>query len=126
MGLIKEIALFAGGTLFGSAGFKLLTSRDAKKAYVHATAAGLRVKDSVMATVEEVQENADDILASAKDLNLEREMREKKLPQLKRKQLKPKKCKMTPTNKYDHPSSAVSRCTESRRNGSFFIGISEE
>ncbi|MEE0229853.1 MAG: DUF6110 family protein [Peptococcaceae bacterium] len=76
MGLIKEIALFAGGTLFGSAGFKLLTSRDAKKAYVHATAAGLRVKDSVMATVEEVQENADDILASAKDLNLEREMRE--------------------------------------------------
>lgn len=76
MGLIKEIVLFAGGTLFGSAGFKLLTSRDAKKAYVHATAAGLRVKDSVMATVEEVQENADDILASAKDLNLEREMRE--------------------------------------------------
>ena len=31
MGLIKEIALFAGGTLFGSAGFKLLTSRDARK-----------------------------------------------------------------------------------------------
>ena len=42
---------------------------------MHATAAGLRVKDSVMATVEEIQENADDILASAKDLNLEREMR---------------------------------------------------
>ena len=30
MGLIKEIALFAGGTLFGSAGFKLLTSRYSK------------------------------------------------------------------------------------------------
>lgn len=76
MSLMKEIALFAGGTLFGSAGFKLLTSRDAKKAYVHMTAAGLRIRESVMATVDEVQENADDILAAAMDLNLEREARE--------------------------------------------------
>lgn len=76
MSFMKEIALFAGGTLFGSAGLKLLTSRDAKKAYMHMTAAGLRVKESVMATVDEVQENADDILAAAKDLNLEREARE--------------------------------------------------
>ena len=28
---IKKIALFAAGTLFGSAGFKLLSSKDAKK-----------------------------------------------------------------------------------------------
>ena len=52
---IKKIALFAAGTLFGSAGFKLLSSKDAKKAYTHITAAGLRMKDSVMETVTSVQ-----------------------------------------------------------------------
>ena len=48
---IKKIALFAAGTLFGSAGFKLLSSKDAKKVYTHATAAVLRAKDCVMETV---------------------------------------------------------------------------
>ena len=72
MSTISKIAYFVGGTLFGSAGIKLLTSKDAKKAYVHATAAGLRVKDCVMTTVDTVQENANDILASAQDLNDER------------------------------------------------------
>lgn len=73
---IKKIALFAAGTLFGSAGFKLLSSKDAKKAYVHVTAAGLRMKDSVMGTVTTVQENAADILASAKELNDDRAAKE--------------------------------------------------
>lgn len=66
-----KLALFAGGTLFGSFGIKLLSSKEAKKAYVHATAAGLRMKDSVMQSVTTVQENASDILASAKELNEE-------------------------------------------------------
>lgn len=66
-----KLALFAGGTLFGSFGIKLLSSKDAKKAYVHATAASLRMKDSVMQSVTTVQENASDILASAKELNEE-------------------------------------------------------
>lgn len=66
-----KLALFAGGTLFGSFGIKLLSSKDAKKAYVHATAVGLRMKDSVMQSVTTVQENASDILASAKELNEE-------------------------------------------------------
>ena len=57
-------------------GIKLLSSKDAKKAYVHATAAGLRMKDYVMETVTTVQENASDILASAKDLNEERAAKE--------------------------------------------------
>lgn len=69
MNLYSKLALFAGGALFGSFGVKLLSSKDAKKAYVHLTAAGLRVKDTVMETVTSVQENAADILASAKDLN---------------------------------------------------------
>ena len=65
----KDIALFVGGALFGSAGIKLLSSKDAKKVYTHATAAALRVKESVMTTVNTVQENAADILASAQDIN---------------------------------------------------------
>jgi hypothetical protein len=68
----KHLALFVGGALFGSAGLKLLSSKDAKKAYTHVTAAALRVKDYVMNTVTVVQENAADILASAKDINEQR------------------------------------------------------
>jgi hypothetical protein len=68
--------MFVGGVLFGSAGFKLLASKDAKKAYTHATAAALRVKDSMMETVTCVQENAADILASAKDINEQRTAQE--------------------------------------------------
>lgn len=64
-----KIAIFAGGALFGSAGVKLLTSKDAKKAYTHATAAALRVKDCVMETATQLQENCGDILADAKDIN---------------------------------------------------------
>lgn len=72
----ETLACFVGGTLFGSAGVKLLTSKDAKKAYTHITAAGLRMKDSVMETVTCVQENAADILASAKDINETRAAKE--------------------------------------------------
>ena len=68
----KGLALFAGGVLFGSAGFKLLSSRDAKKAYTHAAAAALRMKESLMESVTSVQENAADILASAKEINEQR------------------------------------------------------
>lgn len=66
---LKKCAIFASGVLFGSAGLKLLASKDAKKVYTHTTAAALRVKDSVMETVTRVQEEAGDILADAKDIN---------------------------------------------------------
>lgn len=68
----KHLALFVGGTLFGSAGLKLLTSDDAKKVYTHTTAAALRVKECAMTTVNKVQENAGDILAAAKEINEQR------------------------------------------------------
>ena len=67
-----KIALFVGGTLFGSAGIKLLTSKDAKKAYTQTTAAVLRCRDQVMRDVELVQENCADILADAEAINEER------------------------------------------------------
>lgn len=75
-GIYKKIALFVGGALFGSAGVKLLASKDAKKVYTHTTAAVLRMKESVMGTVGTVQENAADILASAKDINQQRQAQE--------------------------------------------------
>ena len=72
MNLYKGLALFAGGVLFGSAGIKLLSSKDAKKVYTHTTAAVLRMKNSVMETVTCVQENAADVLAAAKEINEQR------------------------------------------------------
>ena len=71
-----HLACFAGGALFGSVGLKLLASRDAKKAYTHLAAAWLRAQKSVMETVAAVQEEAADILAAAKDVNVEREAKE--------------------------------------------------
>ena len=76
MKIYSKLASFMGGALFGSVGIKLLSSKDAKKAYVHVAAAGLRMKDSVMQSVTTVQENASDILASAKELNEERAAKE--------------------------------------------------
>ena len=66
---MNKFAAFAGGVLFGTAGLKVLASRDAKKVYVHTTAAALRARDCVMATATNIKEGADDILAEAKLLN---------------------------------------------------------
>ena len=43
-----KTGLFAAGILFGTAGIKLLSSKDAKKVYTECTAAVLRAKDCVM------------------------------------------------------------------------------
>ena len=66
---MKKIGLFAAGVLFGTAGIKLLGSRDAKKIYAQTTAAALRAKEDVMKTVTTVREGADDIYAEAKAIN---------------------------------------------------------
>ena len=69
---MKNFGLFAAGVLFGTAGIKVLSSKDAKKVYTHTTAAVLRAKDSVMETVTNVRENAEDIYADAKAINQQR------------------------------------------------------
>ena len=66
---MKKLGLFAAGVLFGTAGIKLLGSKDAKKVYAHTTAAALRAKDCVMTKVTAVREGADDIYAEAKAIN---------------------------------------------------------
>ena len=66
---LKKLGLFAGGVLFGTAGIKLLSSKDAKKLYTNVTAAVLRAKECVMTTAIKIKENADDIYADAKQIN---------------------------------------------------------
>lgn len=68
---LKKIGCFIGGVLFGTAGVKVLSSKDAKKVYTNCTAA-LRAKDCVMKTATVIQENAEDILAEAQQINEKR------------------------------------------------------
>ena len=63
-----KIGLFAAGVLFGTAGIKVLSSKDAKKVYTETTAAALRAKECVMTTVTTIKENANDILTDAKEI----------------------------------------------------------
>ena len=58
---MKHLGLFAAGVLFGTAGLKILSSKDAKKVYSHTTAAVLRAKDCVMQAVTNVYADAKDI-----------------------------------------------------------------
>ena len=66
---MKHTGLFAAGVLFGTAGLKILGSKDARKVYAHTTAAVLRAKDSVMQTVTAIREGAEDVYADAKEIN---------------------------------------------------------
>ena len=73
-----KAALFLGGTLFGSVGLKILSSRDARVVYTHVTAATLRCKDEVMKHVDLVQDSCSDILEDAKQINEARAKEEAK------------------------------------------------
>ena len=66
---MKKIGLFAAGVLFGTAGLKILGSKDARKVYAHTTAAALRAKEDVLKTVTAVREGAEDVYADAKEIN---------------------------------------------------------
>ena len=72
----KKTGFFAAGVLFGTAGIKVLTSKDAKKLYTNCTAAVLRAKSCIMKTASTIQENAEDIYAEAQQINEEREAAE--------------------------------------------------
>lgn len=65
----KKTGIFAAGVLFGTAGIKILSGKDAKKVYTQCTAAVLRAKECVMKTVTSIQENAEDIYAEARQIN---------------------------------------------------------
>ena len=61
----KKIAFFVAGTLFGSAGLKILGSRDAKKAYANVTRAAIRAKDATLKAADSVREAWGDVEAEA-------------------------------------------------------------
>lgn len=65
----KTVGLIAGGVALGTLGVKILKSDEAKKVYTNATAKVLRAKDCVMTAVSHVKENAEDIVADAKEIN---------------------------------------------------------
>ena len=69
---VKKTGIFAAGVAFGTAGIKILSSKDAKKVYTNCTAAVLRAKESVMKTSTNIQENAEDIYAEAQQINEDR------------------------------------------------------
>ena len=73
---MKKLACFVGGVVFGSAGVKLLSGKDAKKVYAHCTAGVLRAKDCVLDQVTTLQENCSDIYAEAKAINEARAQKE--------------------------------------------------
>ena len=73
----SKIGLFAGGVLFGTAGIRLLSSKDAKKVYTECTAAALRAKDVVVDQATVLQENCADIYEGAKQINEERAAKER-------------------------------------------------
>lgn len=73
---VKHTGIFAAGILFGTAGIKVLASKDAKKVYTNCTAAVLRAKECIMKTATNIQENAEDIYAEAQQINEERAVKE--------------------------------------------------
>ena len=72
----KHTGIFAAGVLFGTAGIKILSSKDAKKVYTQCTAAVLRAKECVMKVATNIQENAEDIYAEAQQINEDRAAKE--------------------------------------------------
>ena len=69
---MEKSRTFCSRCSFGTAGIKVLSSKDAKKVYTGCTAAVLRAKECVMKTVTIIQENATDIYEGAKEINEER------------------------------------------------------
>lgn len=72
----NKVGLFGAGVLFGTAGIKALSSKDAKNIYTKGTAAVLRAKECVMKTATVLQENVEDIYSDAKGINEERAAKE--------------------------------------------------
>ena len=60
--------ILAAGVVIGTAGLKLLTTKEAKKAYVHMAAAGLEVRDYLFDKSSAFRAEVNDIYQKAKEL----------------------------------------------------------
>ncbi|MCR5214428.1 MAG: DUF6110 family protein [Eubacterium sp.] len=74
---VKHLCMVLSGVLIGTAGVKILSSKDAKKVYTHVTAAAMRCGDSVMETATTLKENCGDIKADAMEINEKRREEER-------------------------------------------------
>ncbi len=75
----RKVGFIAGCIAAGAVATKVLTSDRAKKIYTNATAVALRTKDSIMTEVSKIKEEADDIVAEAKDLNEQKAKKENEI-----------------------------------------------
>ena len=66
---LEKIKLLGYGFLLGTAGVKVLSSQEAKKAYTQITAAALRGVDEVTRVATGIKENCGDIAAEARQIN---------------------------------------------------------
>ena len=66
---LEKIKLLAYGFLLGTAGVKVLSSKDAKNVYTKVTAAALRGVDEVTRVATNIKENCEDIAAEARQIN---------------------------------------------------------
>ena len=73
---LKNFRWLGAGVLLGSYGIRLLTCRDAKRAYTQGAAAVLRMKDEVLKDVSLLRENCGDIAADAREINDRRQAEE--------------------------------------------------
>lgn len=64
----KKGSLFMGGLLFGTAGLRLLSSKEAKNIYAHTLAKSFKIKDEIDASVSTIKQHADDVYENAKDI----------------------------------------------------------
>lgn len=75
----RKVGFIVGCVAAGAVAAKALTSDCAKKFYTNVTAAALRTKDSIMTEVTKIKEEADDIVAEAKDLNEQKAEKENEI-----------------------------------------------
>ena len=69
--IVKKTSVFVSGVVVGSLGLKVLASKDTKHIAAKAVAVSYKLKDGLDATVSQLKQHADDVLAEANDLYVE-------------------------------------------------------
>jgi len=69
--IVKKTSVFVSGVVVGSVGLKVLASKDTKHVVAKAVAKSYKLKDGLDATVSQLKQHADDVLAEANDLYVE-------------------------------------------------------
>ena len=98
----KKVGLFASGTLFGTAGIKVLASDDAKKVYTNCTAAVLRIQLQLFRRTLKIFMKAQNRLMKNVQKQKWQRSLQKKLKQQKKRQQKKLKLRQKQQNSFDN------------------------